>query len=97
MEAVGWCLVALVLSTNVFQIATDLGSNIWLSKWSEDVELEKQNMTYMDPSVRVGVYAGLGLGTSKSSSVLPLKAESCCDANFFLTDSTIGCRATIDF
>ena len=46
----------------ITQVATDLGSNIWLSKWSEDTSNPDGAM---NPNVRVGVYGGIGGAQSK--------------------------------
>ena len=64
MASVGWGLVMLVVLANVMNIGTDLGSNIWLALWSEDTALEAANLSFTDPSIRVGVYAALGMSTS---------------------------------
>ncbi len=51
----------------VCQLATDLGSNIWLSEWSQDADHLEQNQT-LDPhliQVRIGVYGGIGAALSK--------------------------------
>nr|XP_046475194.1 multidrug resistance-associated protein 1 isoform X8 [Neodiprion pinetum] len=59
LRSIGWFLtVSTIVMNAVFQIFS-IGSNAWLSKWSDD------NTTVSDTSKRdmyLGVYGGLGLG-----------------------------------
>lgn len=68
MRAIGSGLTALTILFYVGSQTCTVLSNIWLSKWSEDV-----NST--QPAVRdlyLGVYGGLGIGQGESSLRLPL-------------------------
>ena len=68
LKSLGTFMPILVAVTLFIQMASDLGSNIWLSEWSKDDTRYGPNET-MDPNlpnVRVGVYGGLG-GTSGKS------------------------------
>lgn len=62
LKAMGTIPPILVLCTAVLQMASDLGSNIWLSEWSRDTDIYVGNNTMPPglPSLRVGVYGGLG-------------------------------------
>ena len=72
MSAMGWGLVGVIGATLLLQVCTDLGSNVWLSLWSDDAVLEANNQSHMDSTVRLGVYSGLGLTSSKQEySLLP--------------------------
>ena len=57
-----WVLVYYILSTGC-----ELGSNIWLSEWSQDADsLNATINETVDPKlieVRLGVYAALGVGS----------------------------------
>lgn len=58
-----------VLISYTFSWVFELASNIWLSEWSADFDnLNATANESVDPglvNLRVGVYAGLGLGSSE--------------------------------
>lgn len=54
----GWLSASLVIGFFLVDQAANLGSNIWLSKWSDDVE--SFNVT-SERNLYLGVYASLGI------------------------------------
>ncbi|XP_063163042.1 ATP-binding cassette sub-family C member 2 isoform X2 [Candoia aspera] len=73
-HAVGWGLSLSILISHIGQAASLLGSNLWLSDWTNDASLY-QNKTYpaAQRDLRVGIYGTLGASHSLfllSSTVL---------------------------
>ncbi|XP_044292155.1 ATP-binding cassette sub-family C member 2 isoform X2 [Varanus komodoensis] len=63
MRAVGWGFSAWILISYILQAAFSIGSNLWLSDWTNDASLY-QNETYpaSQRDMRIGVYGALGVG-----------------------------------
>ena len=62
----GFGILVTVTVAYICQLATDLGSSIWLSEWSQDADHLKPNET-LDPgliNLRIGVYGGIGAALS---------------------------------
>ena len=60
LKSLGAVMPWIIMLTLFVQMGADLGSNIWLSDWSADGSITDPNITVTDPSLRVGVYGGLG-------------------------------------
>ncbi|KAM6442960.1 ATP-binding cassette sub-family C member 2 isoform 1-T1 [Liasis olivaceus] len=65
LHAVGWGLSISILISYIGQAASLLGSNLWLSDWTNDASLY-QNKTYpaAQRDLRVGIYGTLGASYS---------------------------------
>ncbi len=70
IKSLGVIATAVILMSFSSQLACDLGGNIWLSLWSQDMD-SSSNHT-MDPSERVGVYGGIGAVQSKQFSIFQI-------------------------
>lgn len=66
VKAVGPLLTLCICFLYGCQNAAAIGANIWLSQWTNDAA---QNMTQENVSMRVGVYAALGITQGE---------ETCC-------------------
>ncbi|XP_046739583.1 multidrug resistance-associated protein 1 isoform X11 [Diprion similis] len=75
LRSIGWFLtISTIVMNAVFQIFS-IGSNAWLSKWSDD------NTTVVDTAKRdmyLGVYGGLGLGQALASFLYDLAPQLGC-------------------
>ncbi|XP_022253201.1 multidrug resistance-associated protein 1-like [Limulus polyphemus] len=61
-RAIGVSWVVLVLITYIGQQAFSVGSNIWLSAWSNDDPLPDGSQDVQQTNLRLGVYGALGAG-----------------------------------
>uniref|UniRef100_A0A8C8J884 Uncharacterized protein n=1 Tax=Oncorhynchus tshawytscha TaxID=74940 RepID=A0A8C8J884_ONCTS len=68
-KAVGPLLTLFICFLYGCQSAAAIGANVWLSQWTND---EAQNMTQENVSMRVGVYAALGILVMVSSFTLAM-------------------------
>ncbi|KAK0171316.1 hypothetical protein PV328_009061 [Microctonus aethiopoides] len=78
-KSVGWFLsISTIVMNAIFQ-SFSIGSNIWISKWSDDNTTHLNNTA--DPTQRdmyVGVYAALGLGQAVTSFFCDLAPQLGC-------------------
>lgn len=67
LRAVGWCLSTMVLLAYIGQAVATIGSNLWLSEWTNDAA-KYANQTYpaSQRDLRIGIYGTLGAGQCKS-------------------------------
>ncbi|CAI5775246.1 canalicular multispecific organic anion transporter 1 [Podarcis lilfordi] len=65
LRAVGWCLSTMVLLAYIGQAVATIGSNLWLSEWTNDAA-KYANQTYpaYQRDLRIGIYGALGAGQS---------------------------------
>ncbi|XP_076311435.1 multidrug resistance-associated protein 1-like isoform X2 [Tachypleus tridentatus] len=61
-RAIGFSWVVLVLLTYIGQQAFSVGSNIWLSAWSNDDPLPDGTQDVQQKNLRLGIYGALGAG-----------------------------------
>ena len=69
LKSFGVCLCLTLLASFMAQVGFDLFANIWLSRWSADVNNVGPNGTVDSDlaNMRVGVYGGIGGAQSKYS------------------------------
>ena len=71
IKSLGFTTTMVVLIAYVAQLASDLGGNIWLSKWSQDIKRLGPNGTDEGLlKLRLGVYGGIGAAQSMFNYII---------------------------
>lgn len=70
LRAIGWGFSTCVFLSYVVQYAAFMGSNLWLSDWTNDA-LRYQNQTYpaAQRDLRIGVFGALGMAQGEPGAV----------------------------
>ncbi len=86
-KSFGAGIIITVLVACAFQLASDLGGNIWLAEWSQDEERITINES-VDPNlanIRVGVYGGIG---AAQGNILQMQYKYVNFTSIFKTNNT---------